>query len=618
MSSSCLKPAISLVAVLSSFSVIAAEAEATLGNVVVTATRQAQRVDNLLADVGVIDRNELDQAGAATIGDILARQPGVEISNTGGQGSSTNIYIRGTNGNHTVVLIDGQRVGSATLGTINWSRLPVSEIDHIEILRGPASSLYGSEAIGGVIQIFTRRGEGKPTIRAEAGLGSQGTSTANTGLSGSSGNFRYNLGVSTYRTDGISSIANPASKAYNPDKDGFWDDSMSGSLAYELATGHEIGVNFLDSKGRNRYDSGTSVSTAAKDYASLGHLNNVGIHLKNAFSEHWTSTLRFGRSEDESTSYTNNAISSIFNTHQDQISWQNDINLPLGTAMLAVERLDQRISGTSTFTVSSRQIDSLLAGWGGDFGSHRVQANLRRDENSQFGDKNTGNFAYGYRIDPAWSIHAAMGTAFKAPTFNDLYYPLSFGYVGNPNLKPEFARNKEIALNYRQNGQVASATYYVNRIQDLISWSGLTSPINIGEARLEGLTLAYAGTLAGFDVSSSIDLQDPKNSTTDHLLARRAKSHGTFSVGRNQGDWDWHAEFQTTGIRYDTDYSASNLNPRKMGGYSLVNLYGSYMIAPEWSVFARINNLFDRKYEQAADYGTLGANIFVGIRYQMK
>lgn len=593
-----------------------AVADTTLVPVVVTATRQTQRVDELLADVSIIDREQLDQAGPSTITDILARQPGIEIVSNGGPGTVSDVHIRGANGNHTVVLIDGQRVGSVSLGTLNWSRLPASEIERIEILRGPASSLYGSDAIGGVVQIFTRRGEGKPTVRAEAGFGSKGTSATSAGVSGSSGSVRYNLGLSTYATDGISSVVNPANSAYNPDKDGFTNNAKSGSLSWTIAPGQEVGINFLQSKGRNRYDSG--YPSAASDYKNISSIESTGLYLKNGITDKWTSTLRVGRSEDDSKDYVDNSLSSIFRTHQEQLSWQNDVRLPLGTALFAAERLEQRVSGTSTFTVQSRRIDSLLTGWGANIDAHRFQVNLRRDNNSQFGDKNTGNLAYGYRLDPAWTVHGAMGTAFKAPTFDDLYFPLAYGYVGNPNLRPEFARNREVAVDYRRNGQVASATYYVNRIQDLISWSGVTSPVNIGQVRIQGLTLAYSAAIGNLDVSTSLDLQDPRNEETGHILARRAKQHGVISVGQHEGAWDWRAELSATGTRYDTEYSRTNTNPARLGGYSLINLYGAYQLSPEWSAFARVDNLLDHKYQLAADFGTWGTTLFAGIRYQMK
>lgn len=583
---------------------------ASLDPVMVTATRQEMRSSELLSDVTVVEAEELKQAGNSTLGEILSRQPGIEFYSQGSYGATGSVFMRGTSSGHTLVLVDGMRVGSASLGQMSsWSRIPASQIERIEILRGPASSLYGSDAIGGVIQIFTRTGNGPFQVNAEAGVGSYSTSTATAGFSGSQNDWRYSLNASTYRTDGFNSVKNPGANAYNRDRDGFKDQSLSGSLGYTLVKGHEVGASFFYSDGESQYDAPPK-SSAWKDYRNLLAVSNFSTYLKNALTSNWTSTLRVGHSIDDSKNTTNGVQNSLFRTDQEQYAWQNDIRTGVGNFLLGIERLDQSVSGTGNFRVTERTIDSALVGWNGSYLAHRLQANLRYDNNSQFGDKTTGSIAYGYRLNRNWRANIGYGTAFKAPSFNDLYFPLTFGFQGNANLLPESSRNREAAIHYESGLHHVSLTWYLNRVENLISWSGVTSPVNIGNARLEGTTLAYEGQLASFKLMANYNYLDPRDADTGRQLARRATNYGMASVGQHLGPWEWRIELQASDRRFDTD-----ANTRKMGGYAITNLYGAYNFSGNWSVFARVNNLFDRDYELAADYATASTNAFVGIRY---
>lgn len=609
------RPAIVAAALFVVFSAQAAETE--IDTIVVTATRQAQRVSELLSDVTVIDREEIRKAGpAATVTDLLARQPGVEVESRGGPGTDTSVLLRGANGGHTLVLVDGLRVSSATLGAATWGYLPLSQVDRIEILRGPASSLYGADAIGGVIQIFTRRGQGAPSFAAEAGYGSWNTQALKAGVSGSVGAVSYSLQAADQRSDSFSAVANPHNSAYNPDKDGYAIRSASGSMAYAVAAGHEVGANFLRSDGWNKYDAFDYLTgSAASDYRQDQTVAAYSAYTRNRLLPEWLSTLRVGRGTDDSRQFQDGSRTSTIRTDQDQIQWQNDVQLPVGKALLAVERLKQKVSGDTAYSVSDRTIDSWLGGWTGRVADHRFQVNLRRDENSQFGGKTTGFAGYGYQLDAAWRASAAYGTAFRAPTFNDLYWP----GAGNPNLRPETARNREVAIHYETAVHQASATYYRNSIDDLIDWapvapgSWIWQPANVHRAELDGLTLAYAGRVADFGLRASLDLQDPRDRDLDKQLRYRARQHGVVAVSREDGPWAWTAELVGTGKRFN-----DAANTQVLGGYGLVNLQASYALDRDWSVFARANNVFDRKYELVRDYGTAGANLFVGVRYSSR
>lgn len=588
---------------------------ASLDPVVVTATRQPVRESQLLSDVTVIERADIDLAGQSTFTDLLARQPGLQVATNGSNGATTSIFMRGANSNQVLVLIDGMRVGSATSGTAAWSRIPLSQIDRVEILRGPASSLYGSEAIGGVIQIFTRSGEGPARLFGEIGGGSYSTFQANAGFSGAREGWQYALNLATDYTRGFNSIANPRNRAYNADNDGFRQNSLSGRLAYEFVKGHEAGVTVFHSDGENKYDSGFTPRRAALDYRNDQTVSSYSAYLRDAFTSFWTSTVRIGQSIDDSRQLESGARTSTFRTRQNQYVWQNDFSSDFGKFLLAFERLEQNVDGTTAYAVSQRSTNSALAGWTGRYDAHSLQANIRIDDNSQFGGKTTGSAAYGYRFNNNWRANVGYGTAFKAPTFNELYFPA----FGNPLLKPEFSRTTEAAIHFESGLQHVSLTAYRSDIDDLIVTVGplmpgfVYRPENVGQAQIKGATLAYDGQIGSFKLSASYDYLDPRNEDTGKLLPRRTKQYGTAAVGQRIDSFEWRIEMQASDYRYD-----NVANTTKLPGYAIFNLYGAYNLTSELALFARINNLFDRDYQLAADYATSGVNAFVGLRYSPK
>jgi vitamin B12 transporter len=604
---SSLHPMAALLAVSFAPAAFAVDQLAALDPILITATRQEMRVSEQLSDVSVIEREEIDAAGPSTLEEILSRQPGIEFSANGSFGANSSLYVRGTNGAHVLLLVDGMRMGSATTGSASWNRIPASQIERIEIVRGPASSLYGSDAIGGVIQVFTRQSDGPISFHGEVGAGSYDTASASGGFSGSQNGWRYALNVASYSTAGFNS--KPWTASANKDRDGFWMNSLSGRLAYSFAKGHEAGVSVFYSDGESKYD-GTG---ATVDWRNRSSVSSVNAFMKDALTENWTSTLNIGTSSDDSDDLKNGRLNSNFRTDQRLYSWQNDLRTGLGNFLLGAERLEQAVDTTTAYAVRERTNNSLLAGWTFGYEAHRVQTNLRRDDNSQFGEKNTGSLAYGYRFSPNWRANASYGTAFKAPTFNDLYYPLSFGFHGNPNLLPENARNREVALHFDMGQQHVSATWYLNRVENLIVWTN--TPSNVGNARLEGITLAYEGVVAGLNLQASYDYLDAKDQGTGQRLARRAQNRISAAIGQRHGAWEWRVEEQVSDDRMDYPYGQP---PKKLGGYSLTNLYGAYRFAEDWSIFARINNLFDRQYVLADTYATPGMNAFVGIRYSPK
>ena len=583
-------------------------ADDELGTVVVTATRQHQRANELLADVSIVSREDIEQAGQTTLNELLARQPGIQSGSNGGPGKASSLFIRGANANQTLVLIDGVRIGSTTVGTPALEQIPLSQVERIEILRGPGSALYGADAIGGVIQIFTKRGEGPAKFDGFAGAGGYNTRDLSAGISGGSKAWSFNLRAADYSTDGIKAISDPAKQPYSFDPsrpaDGFRNASVSGSLAFRPGPGHEIGGTLLQSTGRNRYEAGPNFDSRA-DLAQSA----LSLYSKNRLAGIWTSTVRAGQSIDDSTSYAPYAPAGTrIKTTQQQFAWQNDVSVALGNLMVALESLNQKAQYQGTFD-KSRSIDSALVGWSGHLNDHRLQANLRRDENSQYGGKTTAYAGYGYQITEALRAQVSTGTAFRAPTFNDLYYP---GY-SNPTLKPENAVNREAGLVWEQGSRRAGVTLFDNRVSDLIVLDANYQPVNVGRARLQGTTLNYADRVHGFDFDGSLDLLSARNADTKQRLPRRAKQQASLRISRPIGQWIVGTEWQGVGERYD-----STTETNHMGGYGLLNAFARYALNRDLTVEARANNLGDKKYETSWGYGTPGANLFVGLRYSPK
>ena len=581
--------------------------------VVVTATRTPTRVSAVVSDVTVITREELDQAGVSSLAEILQGQAGVEITQNGGLGTTESVFLRGTNPTQVLVLIDGFRVGSATTGTTPFQAITPSQIQRIEIVRGPMSSLYGADAMGGVIQIFTRSEPGPVQPRASAGYGTYNTQQYTAGIGGGTGDTTFDLGAGYLSSTSFSAVQDPTSPFFQPDKDGYRNTTATARLVHRFTPDHELGGTVFWSSGRVHFD---GFFSNFDDYTDQT-LAAYGLYSRNRFLPAWQSTLRVGQSIDDSKNVSGPA-SDTFKTTQDQISWQNDLTTPVGNVLLAAEYLNQKVSGTTDFPVTGRTIWSALAGYTGSSGPHTLQANLRLDDNSQFGAKTTGSLGYAYTFAPGWRVSAAYGTAFRAPTFNELYFPPAFGCpaFGNPNLEPESSKNLEAGIRYERGGQTAGVIAFRNRISDLIVAAAIPdNPFclraqNVEDAEITGVTLTYGIVMGGWTVRANLDLQDPRNETQDKQLPFRAKAYGAVNVARAIGPVLAGFEVIASGPRYNNVE-----NTQRLAGYALVNLFGEVRLASDWSLFARVNNLFDKNYQLVQGFATPGFNVFVGVRY---
>jgi len=584
---------------------------AALETVVVTAARGPQSIDDLVADVTVIGPEEIARSGADSLATLLSRQPGLEIVQNGSPGSTSGVFIRGANRQQTVVLLDGMRIESSSAGAASLEAIPLEQIERIEILRGPASSLYGADAIGGVIQVFTRRGGSALAANASVGYGSYATAVASAGVSGTIGPLRYAVQVGGRRSDGFSAASGPETYGFDPDRDDYKAANASASASVEWAKDQVAGAQYF----RNRLDASFDGSGGGFDDRTITLVEAWRVESRNRISPAWRWTLAAGQSVDDSVSKLASG-DSAFRTRDTQYLWQHDLTLPAGELALAYERREERLSDNADFPVTARDTDAGVAVYRLVRGEHALQANLRHDHSSQFGGHTTGTLAWGWRFAPGWRVTASGGTAFKAPSFNDLYFP---GFA-NPALVPETSRNVEASLAW--SGHVgaarvdARAVAWRNRVESLIVFQCdadfVCAPQNVDRATLEGVTLSADAAFGDTTLKGSVDLQSPTDDATGHLLPRRARRHGALSAQHRIGAFSLVAEVVASSARYD-----DAANTRRMGGYAVVNLVAEWKAGKGVTLFMRGDNVLDKDYALAAGYATGGAQVFAGVRWAL-
>ena len=601
-------------AVFCAFALAQTSQEATLPQVVVTASRLPQSSRDILTDNTVITPEEIAQAGQTSLVELLQQRRGLQISRTGGPGNTSSVFIRGASNAQSIVLIDGVRIGSSAVGGATWETIPLNQVDHIEIAYGPLSSLYGADAMGGVVQIFTKKGEGKPTLSASAGGGRYGTSIFDAGISGSTSGdktFRYALNVGREKSSGFSASKPTAGPfVFNPDKDGYKKESGSGQLSLEFAKGHELGLIFLKSRLNAQFDNGPGY-----DDRNIQELESYALYSRNQFRPNWKSLVQIARSVDSTFTDTLFEKSNI-ETRQTHISWQNDISLGTDIVQLIIETREEQAQASTQELNRTRRTNSAAAAYQLIRGNHLATLALRHDDSSQFGSRLTGNLAYGYRITEELRANASFGTSFRAPSFNELYFP-GFGIASN---QPEKGKNVELGLRYETGASQFSAVYFRNQITDLLvnttpcpveqETHAFGCAFNVDRALLEGVSLGGNRQMGNFTLRASLDFLNPRNRTTGALLPRRAKRHGSAALEYSVQQAKAGVELIVSGKRFDDAANTSQL-----GGYGVVNLFASYGLSTRWSLFGRWNNVLRKDYELAKGYATPGSNLFVGLRY---
>ena len=595
-----------------------------LDPVIVTATRTAITVDDALSSVTVITRADIERLQPVSLVDLLNGLPGISIAQSGGIGEQTSLFLRGTNSTHTLVLIDGVRIGSITAGLAAFEQIPVEQIQRIEIVRGPRSSLYGADAIGGVIQIFTRHGQrdGGITPSLSVSTGSRSFVNSQVGLSGGDAHAWYNLSVGGEYTSGINACRVGAGEVFQgcfvnePDHDAYrnWNGAANGG--YRWDNGTELALDWLRSKNNVQYDGSPYGGNQAINQQAV-----AGARLSFTPLAFWKVTLNAGQSRDDSQTWYQGSYFGLYvprtptgfaNSRRNQATWQND--LTLGDNQLLTVGADyqqEHIASDTGYLDSTRGDAGTFVQYQGSFGANEVQVSGRHDHNTQYGNHDTGAAAWGYHFAHGLKLTASYGSGFHAPTFNDLYYPYG---SGNPNLKPETSRSAELGLAQQQDSWNWALNAYQTRINQLITLDSNYVPQNVSQARIRGLEGQLGVTVAGWRVQSYLTLMQPLNdgsgSNHGHLLPRRAERTARVDLDRRFGRFGVGATFYVAGKRYD-----DLANAHRLGGYATTDLRASYAFAPGWEVQARLANAFDHHYETAYYFNQPGRSVYLTLRY---
>ncbi len=574
--------------------------------VIVTATRTAQTVDETLAPVTVITREEIERRQAKTIVDVLQTVPGVALTNNGGLGQVTSLFLRGTNSGHVTVLVDGIPAGSATLGTTPFENLPLAQVDRIEVVRGPRSSLYGANAIGGVIQIFTRADASSKETSLNAGFGSKGYRNVSAGFV-SAPEHGVSVRFSHLSTDGFDSCSGATSGCYvdEPDRDGHARSALSFALGRRLSDHAKLDVNLLYSDADTDYDGSFSNQTDTL-------ISSLGGRLTLDPSERWRSLLSVGQSTDGAEDFKDGVFSSRFKTRRTFMSWQNDTMISTsGLITTGIDYQDDQVESDTEYDVGSRDNKGLFAQYQRESQKYAVQGGLRYDDNTQFGGHTTGSITVGFDSAADRRFTLFYGTAFKSPTFNDLYYP---GW-GNPSLDPEESDTVDLGYRAKFSSGRFSLNLFQTNVEKLIAYDPQSSaPANIDEANIKGLEVGMLVTNDLWQWSGALTLLDTEQLSgrnKSRELPRRPSEMLSFDVTRNLGRYSAGVAVRINGKAYD-DLSNSTLLDR----YAVMDVTGSWKISDQWRLDGKVENLFDKDYATAAGYRQPGLGIFASIGYR--
>lgn len=595
-----------------------AQAEATPpSEVQVIGTRAPTALGSVVADVVVIDRDRIRASSADSVEDLIRRVGGIQLSRNGGPGQSASVLIRGSSASNTLVLVDGVRVGSATLGQTDLAGVSLAQVERIEIMRGPGSSLYGADAIGGVVNIVTRRGKGAPYWHGNAAVGNYRSAEGYAAVSGSEGAIDYAAGLSGETSEGVSALlpSDPFGQ-YNPDRDGFDRGGLTLAGGWTWAEGQRVGLSYVASRLDAQFDSVQFVPPDFVPDASPDFRNKLTTQVavadwRGAWTPQWTTTLRASWQSDALDSGAD-VVSRYVTRRQQltgQVAWTPQ---PQQQVVAAVDLLAESIS-TGDYSAPDRDNVAVVLGYTGRFGAVRLQADLRHDHNSVYGDNTTGKLGAAVDLGQGWSLRALAGTAFRAPTFNDLYFP-NYGVL---TVEPETSRSVEAGVGYRAGQTDVAATYYRNKVSDLIGYEpdpGKCPPgyafgcaANTSRALLQGLTFQGLQQWGELQFSLTLDWLRAEDSDTGQRLPRRASNQQTFAVDWNSGPWQLGGTLLNVGSRPEAGTT--------LPAYQLLNLNARWRFDRHWQVEARLNNAAGEDYQPVKDYQGVGRQFWIGLRY---
>ena len=592
---------------------ILALSQTFLPDTVITASRVAQRAQDALPDVSLITRADIDRSQAKDIPSLLQQLAGMEVTQSGGMGGVATLFMRGAESRHALVLVDGLPMNNLNFNLAALEHLPLSGIERIEVVRGNVSSLYGSAALGGVIQIFTRQNSGDglkgPWLEASGQVGSESFRSAqvSAGQKWASG-FGLNAATEKVQTQGFNAI-NPLQRpGTNPDRDGYNRQSNALHLSQEFE-GARMGLMVRETKASVQYDSQYGPATQADESRSI--LRSALLNTSFKATSNLQLDASVGQQEDKLDA-TLTAYPYFVNSKSKTSALGAVWTLwPQHSLTAGYENTRQQITSDTEYNPTHRTLDSWRVGYQGKLEQQQWQLNVRQDQYSDFGNANTWYAGYAYVLTPEWRVKASASTGFMAPTFNDLYYP----WGGNPRLKSEQARSNEVGLQYTQAAWNWRLTAFENRYTDLIDNDVNFTRTNIAKAKNQGVEMALAGqwTMAGVGAQQwrlSLTSQDPQNETTHSALARRAKTLVQAGLNQKLADWDAGVQLRYVGARTDATQT--------LAAYTLLDLTTSRVLTPELRLNLRIENASNVNYQTIYGYNMPSRGLFVGLKWTPK
>jgi len=584
-----------------------------LDDVQVTANRLPQSQADVLASTTIIDRAEIERSQADSVIELLQGRAGIEITQNGAPGSLTSLFMRGSESDHSVILVDGVRINSATSGGASLEFLPPEAIERIEIVRGPRAAAYGADAIGGVIQIFTRRGgkgtQGTLNLRA----GEDNTNKQN--LFVSTGDADTRLNASLFRRDGDGFNATQADTS--GERDGFERSGGQLGLSHRFNDRVDFSFNALRQNFDTDYDDCYPVGAlgASQNCRTKGYLQTIGGQLGVTLDTDWDMILTAGHFDEQREERYDGSRNSRTESHRNELGLQHRFTRTHGVDVLGVDYREERLDYDdyaygSQYQKDSRENYGLYAMVQRQYGAHEVTGSLRYDDDSRFGDETTGNLGYAYHLTEFQRIGVSYGTAFKAPNLIDLYGP----YGTNPDLDAETSKTLEAFWALNRGPWDARVTAFESRIDDLISYDSVTYiPYNVDESRIRGVELSGGWQQAGLALRASLTYQDPEDRDTGDRLKRRARTFGRVDVDYTLAAWSVGTTLRAAGDRRDTQFSFP-YGDTTTAGYGVVDLRTAWQVTPTVELSAKLENAFDKEYQLADGYNTQDRYLEGGVK----
>ncbi|GAB3345801.1 MULTISPECIES: TonB-dependent receptor domain-containing protein [Chromohalobacter] len=591
-----------------------AQGDQRLSDLQVTANRLPQSQSDVLASTTVIDRDDIERSQAGSIIDLLQGRAGIEIAQNGPPGTLSSLFMRGTQSDHSLVLVDGVRINSATSGGASLEMLPLEAIERVEIVRGPRAAAYGADAIGGVIQVFTRHGTASGTQGGlKASTGSDSTQRQSAWVA--TGDDDTRLNASLFHRDGDGFNAKQADDS--GERDGFEREGAQLGLSHRVNDDVEVSVNALRQNFENEYDNCSF--PASQDCVTKGYLQSFGGQLDVQLQPDWQMLITAGHFDEQREERYSGERQSLTETHRDEVGLQHRFTRDNGVDVLGVDyrhdNIDFNNRAGESYQKDSRENYGIYGMMQRTYGAHELSGSLRYDDDSLFGNKATGNAAYAYQITQNQRLGVSYGTAFKAPSLSDMYGT----YNPNPDLDAEESKSLEAFWAFSQGDWKTRVTAFQNRIEDMIVYTG-ASPNgtyrNIDEARIRGLELSGGWHGERLVTQLSITFQDPE-------VRSWSDNYAGISVGDRLLNRSEHY------ARLDTDYKINNewsvgstlwafsertsYGGQEVGGYGVVDLRTAWQVTSMVELSAKVENAFDKEYQLVDGYNTQDRYVEGGV-----